>query len=191
MKIGPARAMPRGLKALLAISLVIVKAAGAQTEGCEPVADRAGREFGCFITAREELGRCRKIPCSIGTLTPSLLVLRLTRPARGAARWWSPWRLGLFTIAEAGWRPTTGERIASADRPLIGADACGRLHEGVFRPGMRSSVTGIPSRGCSEACVSSGGPTIVVLRKSSRCPVWHGDLSEATPLRVLRDRYPR
>jgi hypothetical protein len=28
----------------------------AQTEGCEPVSQRAGREFGCFITAREELG---------------------------------------------------------------------------------------------------------------------------------------
>ena len=31
-------------------------AAAAQTRDCEPVADRAGRSLGCFITAREELG---------------------------------------------------------------------------------------------------------------------------------------
>ena len=30
----------------------------AQTDGtCLPVAERAGRAFGCFITARQELGR--------------------------------------------------------------------------------------------------------------------------------------
>jgi hypothetical protein len=35
---------------------LLASAAAAQTEGCEPVTSRAGREFGCFITAREELG---------------------------------------------------------------------------------------------------------------------------------------
>ena len=35
----------------------------AQTDGtCIPVSERAGREFGCFITAREELGAFTKQP---------------------------------------------------------------------------------------------------------------------------------
>jgi hypothetical protein len=35
----------------------------AQTDGtCVPVAERAGRDFGCFITAREELGPLAATP---------------------------------------------------------------------------------------------------------------------------------
>src|SRR5829696_4453122 len=42
--------------ALLGIAPIIASSAAAQTTGCEPVAQRSGREFGCFITARRELG---------------------------------------------------------------------------------------------------------------------------------------
>ena len=41
------------------VSVILVSASPlyAQTDGtCVPVSERAGREFGCFITAREELG---------------------------------------------------------------------------------------------------------------------------------------
>jgi hypothetical protein len=47
--------MSRLLAALLLLSGLPV-AAAAQTEGCEPVAQRAGRRLGCFITARETFG---------------------------------------------------------------------------------------------------------------------------------------
>ena len=43
----------------IAVSLMLIAADSvqAQTDGtCVPVSERAGREFGCFITAREELG---------------------------------------------------------------------------------------------------------------------------------------
>jgi len=42
--------------AVVGIAAVIASSAAAQTTGCEPVAQRSGREFGCFITARRELG---------------------------------------------------------------------------------------------------------------------------------------
>jgi hypothetical protein len=41
---------------ILAGGSLVGRPAGAQTTRCEPIAQRAGREFGCFIIARAELG---------------------------------------------------------------------------------------------------------------------------------------
>ncbi|MEA2724270.1 MAG: hypothetical protein QOH59_2041, partial [Gemmatimonadales bacterium] len=51
-------------------------------------------------------------------------------------------RIWLFTIAEPGWRPASGKRIAFAGPlPLVAADSFAAVYmEGVFRPGMRSPV---------------------------------------------------
>lgn len=51
-------------------------------------------------------------------------------------------RIWLFTIAEEGWRPAGGERIAVAGPlPLVEAGAYAAVYmEGVFQPGMRSPV---------------------------------------------------
>jgi hypothetical protein len=41
---------------LAGITSLMATSASGQTVGCEPVSERAGREFGCFITARTDLG---------------------------------------------------------------------------------------------------------------------------------------
>jgi hypothetical protein len=56
MSLNPRHAIAPVVTALVAFFSLAAKPATAQTKGCEPIADRAGRKFGCFITAREELG---------------------------------------------------------------------------------------------------------------------------------------
>jgi quercetin dioxygenase-like cupin family protein len=116
----------------------------AQTDGtCIPIAERAGRELGCFITAREELGR---LP------TDSALFWHLdTYPTRQAAESARASRstvveslgeIWLFTIAHADWRPNGGKRVARiGPLPLVRADSFAAVYmEGVFNPGMASVV---------------------------------------------------
>ena len=51
------RSTVAALAAMLAgIASLTTAPAWAQTVGCEPVAQRAGRKFGCFITARTDFG---------------------------------------------------------------------------------------------------------------------------------------
>jgi quercetin dioxygenase-like cupin family protein len=131
------------LARLVGVASLLATSASAQTEGCEPAAQRAGREFGCFITAREKLGalpRDSALYWHIDAFT--------TRGAAEAAKArrstvvQSLGRLWLFTIAEAGWRPASGERIALAGPlPLVEAEAYAAVYmEGVFRPGMHSPI---------------------------------------------------
>ena len=119
------------------------RSAVAQTTGCEPVGQRAGREFGCFITARAELGALPR---------DSSLYWHIdafgTRSAAEAAKASrstvvsSLGRIWLFTIAESGWRPPGGERVGRAGPlPLVQADTYAAVYmEGVFRPGMHSPI---------------------------------------------------
>jgi hypothetical protein len=125
------------------MSAVMATSAAAQTEGCEPVAERAGRAFGCFITAREELGalpRDSALYWHIDAFPTQALAEAARVPRSTVVR--SLDRIWLFTVAEAGWRPATGKRIALAGPlPLVEADSFAAVYmEGVFRPGMRSPV---------------------------------------------------
>jgi quercetin dioxygenase-like cupin family protein len=116
----------------------------AQTDGtCVPVAERAGRDFGCFITARLELGR---IPASAELfwhldVFPSPAAAERAREARSAVVV-SLGRNWLFTIAPAEWRPGGGERVARiGPLPRVEADSVAAVYmEGVFQPGMHSMV---------------------------------------------------
>jgi quercetin dioxygenase-like cupin family protein len=143
MSISAGRATSRVVSAVVISCSLLARAAAAQTEGCEPVSSRAGREFGCFITAREELGPLPKDSAFYWHIDAFA-----TRSAADAARAQrstvveSLGRLWLFTIAEAGWRPVTGERIVTiGPLPLIEAKAYAAVYmEGVFRPGMRSPI---------------------------------------------------
>lgn len=143
---------PRATRALrIGRRLVILAAAlapgrplRAQTDGtCVPVAERAGRTFGCFITARQELGRL--------AVRPALYWHLDTYPTRGAAERAraarstvveSLGRIWLFTIAPAEWRPRGGTRLARiGPLPLIAADSSAAVYmEGVFQPGMNTMV---------------------------------------------------
>ena len=143
MSVDPRQATARVVTALVTLSSLVAKAATAQTEGSEPVAERAGRAFGCFITAREELGPLPKDSAFYWHIDAFA-----THAAADAARAQrstvveSLGRLWLFTIAEPGWRPATGDRIASVGPlPLIKSDAYAAVYmEGVFRLGMRSPI---------------------------------------------------
>ena len=110
-----------------------------------PVAERGGREFGCFITAREELGAFAQ------GFGPLLAHRRLHTPAaakgpraaqhRGAV---ARSNLALHHRGDAGWRP----RAANGSRwwglaPGRRAAYAAVYMEGVFRPGMHPRCTGI------------------------------------------------
>ncbi len=136
--------VPRGLLVALATVGLAVTPLRAQTDGtCVPVAERAGRELGCFITARQELG---PLPAS-----PPLywhLDAYRTHAAADSAR--APrstvveslGRVWLSTIAAAECRPAAGERVARiGPLPLVAADSFAAVYmEGVFAPGMHSMV---------------------------------------------------
>ena len=127
---------------VLAGASLVGRPVGAQTT-CAPVAERAGRELGCFITARAELGALPR---------DSALYWHIdafsTRSMAGAAETArgtvvsSLGRIWLFTIADSGWRPRGGERVAMAGPlPLIEADSFAAVYmEAVFQPGMHSPV---------------------------------------------------
>jgi len=110
---------------------------------CIPVAERAGRTTGCFITAREELGKLASDPPLYWHLDTYP-----TRAAAGSARQSrstvveSLGKIWLFTIAPADWRPRGGNRVARiGPLPLIEADTFAAVYmEGVFEPGMNTMV---------------------------------------------------
>ena len=96
----------------------------AQTVSCEPESARAGREFGCFITAREELGRLAAEPPPYWHIDAYA-----TRSAAEEARGprgtvvESLGQIWLFTIAEEEWRPADGRRVVEiGPLPLVPAD---------------------------------------------------------------------
>lgn len=137
------RAVVRKLATLAGIAALTATSAAAQTEGCEPVAQRAGRAFGCFITARQELGalpRDSALYWHIDAFATPAQAEAAKAPRSTVVR--SLGRTWLFTIGEAGWRPAGGKRIAVAGPlPLIDADTYAAVYmEGVFRPGMHSPI---------------------------------------------------
>jgi hypothetical protein len=119
-------------------------AAAAQTN-CEPVADRAGRSLGCFITAREALGPLPPDTAlywhidTYPTLASAKVAAAKTPRGTAVASLGRSW---LFTIAGAGFRSPGGRRIARiGPLPLIEAQSFAAVYmEGVFQPGMQSRV---------------------------------------------------
>ncbi|HSU13581.1 hypothetical protein [Longimicrobium sp.] len=137
----------RAIRASLpCISLAVIAATAAplaaQTDGtCVPVAERAGRAYGCFITARQELGRLSASPALFWHLHtyPTRAAAEAVRGPRSAVVE-SLGRVWLFTIAGAGWHPRAGHRVARVGPlPLVDADSFAAVYmEGVFEPGMRT-----------------------------------------------------
>jgi len=129
--------------ALPALIFAAAPAVLAQTGGtCIPVAERGGRELGCFITAREVFDKLPEVPLFWHLDTYP------TRAAADAAKGphgtvvESLGQIWLFTIAEAGWRPAGGKRVAEiGPLPLVKADRYAAVYmEGIFKPGMASVV---------------------------------------------------
>ena len=125
-------------------ALAPASALHAQTDGtCVPVAERAGREFGCFITARTELGRLPGRPALFWHLDtfPTRAEAERARSERGTVVE-SLGQVWLFTIAPAKWRAGGGNRVARiGPLPLVDADSFAAVYmEGVFQPGMQTVV---------------------------------------------------
>ena len=132
------------LSAMLAgITSLMANPATAQTAGCEPVSQRAGREFGCFITARTELGALPKDTALYWHIDAfaSEAKANAAKASRSTVVQ-SLGRIWLFTIGEAAWRPSGGERVGVVGPlPLVQADSYAAVYmEGVFQPGMQSPV---------------------------------------------------
>jgi quercetin dioxygenase-like cupin family protein len=109
---------------------------------CVPVSERAGREFGCFIMASEPLGLLGQLPIywHIDNYA-SRADAEAAKDARGTVVE-SLGKVWLFTIAQAGWRPSGGERIAEIGPLPIKPDAAytADYMEAVFKPGMKSTA---------------------------------------------------
>ena len=135
--------MARVVTGAVSLASFLATSAAAQTESCGPVAERAGREFGCFITAREELGALPKdsalywhIDAFSARAGAEAAKAQRSTVVRSLGRIW------LFTIAEREWQPASGKRIAVVGPlPLVDAGAYAAVYmEGVFKPGMHSAV---------------------------------------------------
>jgi quercetin dioxygenase-like cupin family protein len=148
---GARRTLGFSLALVLATVVTPGTALRAQTDGtCVPVAERAGRTYGCFITARTELGRLSPHPALYWHLdtfpTRAAAEAEGVRAARTTARATvvaSLGRIWLFTIAPAVWRPgAAGTRVARiGPLPLVAADSFAAVYmEGVFEPGMQTVV---------------------------------------------------
>ena len=138
--------MARVLIGAAGIPSLVATSAAAQTVSCVPVAQRAGQEFGCFITAREELGALPKdsaLYWHIDAFTTPAAAEAAKGPRSTVVR--SLNRIWLFTIGERGWRPASGKRIALVGPlPLVDANAYAAVYmEGVFKPGMIPRSIGI------------------------------------------------
>jgi hypothetical protein len=137
------RAAARVLIRVVGLASFVATSAAAQSETCGPAEQRAGREFGCFITAREDLGALPKdsalywhIDAFTARAAAEAAQAQRSTVVRSLGRIW------LFTIAERGWRPASGQRIAVVGPlPLVDADAYAAIYmEGVFKPGMHSAA---------------------------------------------------
>jgi quercetin dioxygenase-like cupin family protein len=133
------------LLAVVATTMMPCTSLGAQTDGtCIPVSARAGRTFGCFITARQELGSLPSQPPLYWHL--DTYVTRAAADRARAARSIvveSLGRIWLFTIAPSDWAPSVpGTRVAQiGPLPLVPADSLAAVYmEGVFKPGMNTVV---------------------------------------------------
>ena len=138
------RAWPRFFGAtLVAAASLGPSRAAAQGVTCEPAAQRGAKEFGCFITARQELGDLPKDSALYWHLDTfgSPKAAEQAKATRSTVVE-SLGRAWLFTIAPKDWRPAGGTRFGMVGPlPLVDAPTYAAVYmEGVFQPGMHSAV---------------------------------------------------
>jgi quercetin dioxygenase-like cupin family protein len=130
-----------GLAAPAAVGQAVGQAEGTSVS-CIPVAERAGREFGCFIIATRGIGhlapgRAFWHLSSFSTRSQA----ELARGTQGAVVE-SLGRVWLLAIADSAWRPAGGTRVAEIGPLPVTPDVAytAQYMEAVFRPGMKSLV---------------------------------------------------
>ena len=137
------------------------------------------RTLGCYITAREELGRLPRDSALYWHIDrfASQASAETAKGPRGTVVN-SLGQIWLFTIADSAWHPAQGERVARiGPLPLVAADSFAAVYmEGIFEPGMHSVVHRHPGVEAwytivGEQCVETpqgkqvqraGGPGVLV-----------------------------
>jgi quercetin dioxygenase-like cupin family protein len=125
---------------------------------CVPASERAGRQFGRFVVARETLGTLGAAPVSwYVDQYPDRLAAEKARGARGTVVE-SLGRVWLLTIGPAGRRSRSGARVAEVGPLAVDAETAytAQYMEAVFRPGMKSPVH---RHGGSKAWYTLAGET--------------------------------
>ena len=126
---------------LCAAIFAFSESAGAQVVRCLPVAQRAS-EIGCWFIADQVVGELPAGPISWHLDTYPTRAEAETAKRPGATVVESLGKVWLLTVAEAGWRPSGGERAAEIG-PLpvtAGARYAAQYLEAIFQPGMKSIV---------------------------------------------------
>jgi quercetin dioxygenase-like cupin family protein len=118
-----------------AVLLLACQEASAQV--CKPVAERTG-EVGCWIIAHQSVGNLNKPETYWHLDVYATRSEAEAAKAAGSAVLESLGRMWLLTIADKGWRPSGGERIAEIG-PLpitAGQSYTAQYMEAIFTPGM-------------------------------------------------------
>ena len=145
-----------------------------QNVRCIPVAERAGRKLGCFVTHTETLGKLPKGPLYWHLYRyPSRAAAESAKETYGSVMesYGDVW---LFTIAAATWHAKGGEKVATVG-PLPTSDAASytaEYMEATFAPGMRSMVHRHPGPEAwyvlsGEQCLETPGRRTIVRAKES------------------------
>jgi quercetin dioxygenase-like cupin family protein len=138
-----------GVTRIIALSFVLALPVAADAPAqspdtdvhCVPVAERAGRELGCYIIASTPLGKLRGITqyWYLDTF-PSKAAAQKAQGVRGTVIQ-AAGKVWLFTIAPGGWQPTVGERVAEVGPLKVGTvEYTAVFMDAVFDPGMKSGV---------------------------------------------------
>ena len=110
--------------------------------GCVPVAERPHSKLGCFVIASQVLGKLASTPLYWHLYSyPTLAAANVARGHSGTVveTYDKTW---LFTIAEAGWNASGGQRIARiGPLPINSANSYTAVYmAATFVPGMKSRV---------------------------------------------------
>jgi quercetin dioxygenase-like cupin family protein len=125
---------------VLALALMATPSVLGQTpprRTCLPIAERAGRDVGCWLIVSEPLGQLPQSPIFWHLDTyPTRAAAEAAKGPRGTVLE-ALGKVWLFTIEEAGWRPSGGLRVAEIG-PLIvkpGEKYTAQYAEGISNPG--------------------------------------------------------
>jgi quercetin dioxygenase-like cupin family protein len=113
-----------------------------QNVHCIPVAERAGRKLGCFVTGTEELGKVPSAPVYWHIYEYPTRAAAETAKGKPGTVVESYGKVWLYTIGEVGWNASGGKRVARVGPlPVNNAGSYTAVFmEATFMPGMKSQV---------------------------------------------------
>jgi quercetin dioxygenase-like cupin family protein len=110
--------------------------------GCVPVAQREGREVGCYILESEDLGQLSQTQVFWSLYNFSTRAAAEEVKQRGETVFEALGKIWLSHIGNAGWQAQGGERVTEIGPLTVkpGVNYHALYMEAVFTPGMRAAV---------------------------------------------------